>query len=53
MRGGGNYIPSSNRHLLIPDTPVHQGYFQADPKSSNPKSPLNPWALIRGESPTR
>ncbi|WP_345719214.1 beta-1,4-N-acetylgalactosamyltransferase [Helicobacter salomonis] len=45
--GGGNYIPSSNRHLLIPDTPVHQGYFQADPKSSNPKSPLNPWALIR------
>nr|WP_104758237.1 beta-1,4-N-acetylgalactosamyltransferase [Helicobacter salomonis] len=40
-------MPSSNRHLLIPDTPVHQGYFQADPKSSNPKSPLNPWAFIR------
>ncbi|WP_120946178.1 beta-1,4-N-acetylgalactosamyltransferase [Helicobacter labacensis] len=40
-------MPPSNKHLLIPDTPVHQGYFQEDPKASDPKSPLNPWAFVR------
>lgn len=45
--GGGECLAPCNKHLLIPDIPIHQGYFNEDSKASDPKSPLNPWALVR------
>ncbi|MFC3847766.1 beta-1,4-N-acetylgalactosamyltransferase [Helicobacter baculiformis] len=48
MRGGGGVtLKPYKRQLLIPDRALHKGYFEHDPKASNPKSPLNPWAFIR------
>ncbi|WP_382262802.1 hypothetical protein [Helicobacter baculiformis] len=46
-------MPMSTTHLLVPAKPRHQGYFQHDPKSANPKSPLNPWAFIRVKNEIR
>ncbi|WP_104741778.1 beta-1,4-N-acetylgalactosamyltransferase [Helicobacter ailurogastricus] len=45
--GGGVTLAPTNRQLLIPDNPLHKGYFEQDPRASDPKSPLNPWAFIR------
>ncbi|WP_104694988.1 hypothetical protein [Helicobacter salomonis] len=43
----GVTLPPTNSQLLIPDKPLHKGYFEQDLKASNPKSPLNPWVDTR------
>ena len=41
-----NEIHAKNHDKILAQK-THFGYFDFDPRSSNPKSPLNPWAFIR------
>ncbi|WP_297810730.1 beta-1,4-N-acetylgalactosaminyltransferase [uncultured Helicobacter sp.] len=48
LRGGGQFIETN------PNNPcTHFGFFNFDKNSSNPKSPLNPWAYIRVKNEAR